>query len=113
MDIGEPVAKGYFDDSQTTGQVLALGGYMGNLFSWEDFDHMWRMVLATHDVPYFHMREMQDPNGVYAKWYPAKKHEAKLEAFFSDLAKVIYHGGLYPFCCLVRLKDLVPTFPGK
>src|SRR5262249_81389 len=87
-------------------EVWALGGYMGNPLSWEDFDNMWPMALANHDVPYFHMREMQDPNGVFAKWYPAKDHQAELADFFSGLAKRIYQSGLRSFCCLVRLKDL-------
>jgi hypothetical protein len=104
--VSEFAAKGYFDDSQTTGQAWSLSGYMGNPYAWEDFDGLWRIALDTHGVPYFHMREMQDPDGVYAKWYPAKKHEAELAAFFSDLAKVIRQCHLYPFSCLVRLKDL-------
>jgi hypothetical protein len=99
-------AKGYFDDSQTTGQVWSLGGYMGNPYAWEDFEDYWRRALAKHGVAYFHMREMQNPKGVYAKWYPAKEHEAELAAFFSDLAEVIRECHLYPFSCLVRLKDL-------
>lgn len=98
--------KGYFDDSQTSGQVWAIGGYVGEHSDWDDFEATWAMALANHQVPYFHMREFQDPNGVYRKWYPAKDHEAELADFFSGLGKVIYRSFLQPFSCLVRLKDL-------
>jgi len=98
--------KGYFDDSQTKGQLWVLAGYVGGPLHWEEFDATWPMALANHDVPYFHMREMQDPNGVYGKWYHAGEHKRELANFFEDLTKVIGRSGLVPFSSLVRLKDL-------
>jgi hypothetical protein len=100
------VAKGYFDDSQTTGRVWAIGGYVGNEFCWEDFDVMWPMALANHEMPYFHMKEMADPNGIYKKWHPPQEHQAELADFFSGLATVIRQTSLNGFCCLVRIADL-------
>jgi hypothetical protein len=100
------VIKGYLDDSQTPGQFWALGGYVGRPVRWNEFDEMWPMALANHDVPYFHMRELRKPNGIFSKWYPAKDHEAELKDFFAGLAKVIEQSRLEPFCCLVRVKDL-------
>jgi hypothetical protein len=104
--VSDVLPKGYFDDSLTGGQIWVLGGYVGNAFHWDEFDPSWKIALDTHEVPYFHMREMQNPKGVYAKWYPANEHKAELAAFFGDLAKVIDRSVLTPFCCLVRLKDL-------
>jgi hypothetical protein len=64
------LAKGYFDDTQTSGKVWGIGGYVGGHLHWDHFDAMWPMILSTHEVPYFHMREMADPNGVFSKWHP-------------------------------------------
>ncbi|MBR1217644.1 hypothetical protein JQ557_06570 [Bradyrhizobium sp. U87765 SZCCT0131] len=101
-----PVAKGYFDDSQTNGEVWAIGGYVGSFYQWKAFQQLWPEVLAKHGVPYFHMREMQKPNGVYAKWYPEKEHRQEVASFMGDLAEAIKESNLAGFGCLVRLKDL-------
>jgi hypothetical protein len=92
--ISDVLAKGYFDDSQSTGEVWALGGYMGNPLHWESFDTYWPMALTNAEVPYFHMREMADPNGIFAKWLPHEEHREEVANFFSDLAKVISHSML-------------------
>jgi hypothetical protein len=100
------VIKGYFDDSQTTGQLWAVAGYLGDDQSWAQYEALWPLVLATHEVPYFHRREMSDPNGAFKKWYPAPEHEAELAAFQADLAKVIGQSGLKAFGSIVRIRDL-------
>lgn len=100
------VVKGYFDDSQTTGKVWALGGYTGGFHHWAEFDSKWRIALAIHDVPYFHMREVSDPKGPFAKWLPSQGHQFEWAAFFGDLAKVINGARLTSICCLVRMEDL-------
>jgi hypothetical protein len=69
------LAKGYFDDSQTSEEIWTIGGYVGGLLHWEAFEALWPLVLATHEVPYFHMREMADPRGVFSKWHPPEDHE--------------------------------------
>jgi hypothetical protein len=100
------LARGYFDDTQTPGEIWSIGGYVGGEFQWEEFARSWPMALANHDVPYFHMREMADPRGPFAKWHPPEEHESARAAFFADLAKVIGRSGLTGFNCLVRLRDL-------
>jgi hypothetical protein len=52
------------------------------------------------------MKEMQEANGVYSKWYPAKDHEEERAKFFSDRAGAIRTSALFGICCLVRLDDL-------
>jgi hypothetical protein len=104
--ISDVLAKGWFDDSQSSGEVWVLGGYMGNPLHWETFDTYWPMALANAEVPYFHMREMADPRGPFAKWMPHSEHRTEVENFFSDMAKVIMHSNLTGFCGAVRIKDL-------
>jgi hypothetical protein len=57
--------KGYADDSRPNNRIWAVGGYAGHDLQWEKFEADWPKMLAKHGVPYFHMREMGDPNGVY------------------------------------------------
>jgi hypothetical protein len=104
--ISNFLAKGWFDDTLTNGKVLNIGGYVGSHGHWEEFENGWPMALANHGVPYFHMREMADPGGPFAKWHPPEEHEPERAAFFLDLAKVIGRSYLTGFNCTVRLEDL-------
>ncbi|MGP0095285.1 MAG: hypothetical protein ACLPKB_35830 [Xanthobacteraceae bacterium] len=99
-------ATGYFDDSRTDGQVFTVAGFVGASPPWEQFEKEWPLMLARHDVPYFHMKEMADPNGQFKKWLPPQEHEAEVKAFFSDMASVIGECGFGAFGATVRIKDL-------
>lgn len=97
--------KGWFDDSRR-GLLWAVGGYIGGDHRWECFDDLWPMALANHDVPYFHMKEMRDPNGVFGKWHPPQEHKEELADFFGGPAKVIKQSRLVGIVSLVRQTDL-------
>jgi hypothetical protein len=100
------VFKGYFDDSQTTGETWALAGYVGADHRWEAFEAGWQAALDKHEVPYFHMKEMGKPNGEFKKWHPPQDHEPERAAFFSDLTGVIKRCKLEAFASIVRIGDL-------
>jgi hypothetical protein len=101
------VIKGYADDSRPNDRIWAVGGYAGNELQWERFEELWPKMLERHGVPYFHMREMADPNGVYAKWHPFKDHYDEVAAFFADMTKVIGEECfLRAFFSITRVKDL-------
>ncbi len=100
------INKAYADDSKPNDRVWVLAGYMGHDYQWEDFERAWQEMLDRHDVPYFHMKEMAKPKGVYAKWYPPQEHEGERRAFFKDLTSVINDCYLRPFCSIVRMDDL-------
>jgi hypothetical protein len=100
------VAKGYADDSRKDGHVWIVGGYAGHDLQWEEYESMWPMALANHDVPYFHMREFADPKGVYAKWHPPQDHQEQMADFFGGLTKVIGYCHLRPFFSIARIPDL-------
>jgi hypothetical protein len=100
------VVKGYADDSRPNNRIWAVGGYVGNELQWQFFEYQWQIILAQHDVPYFHMREMADPRGVYGKWHPPEDHYEERAAFFADLSRVINNCWLRPFFSLTRVNDL-------
>lgn len=97
--------KGWLDDSRN-GPIWTVGGYAAAWHRWEFFEGEWPSVLRKHDVPYFHMREMAKPNGVYAKWHPPKEHKAEVAAFMADLAAVIKDSRIVGILSIVRLNDL-------
>lgn len=98
--------KGYADDSRPNDRIWAVGGYCGHDLQWEAFEAAWPKMLAKHGVPYFHMREFGKPNGVYAKWYPAKDHYAEIADFFADMVQVISDCWLRPYWSITRVNDL-------
>jgi hypothetical protein len=99
--------KGWTDDSRRDDRgVWAVGGFVGNDLQWEYFEEHWPKVMAKHGVPYFHMKEMGDPNGVYRKWHPAKEHYDEVAAFFADMILVISYCWLRPVFSLTRMADL-------
>jgi hypothetical protein len=99
------VIKGYFDDSRSD-DVWAIAGFVGFVDQWEEFGQMWPMLLATHEVPYLHMKEMANPNGVYKKWHPQKEHYEEWANFFADVTKVIGRCGIQGFGGIARGPDL-------
>jgi hypothetical protein len=98
--------KGYADDSQRTGRIWTIAGYIGDDRKWDEFENQWMIVLAKHDVPYFHKKEFGQPNGVYAKWYPMEDHYEEIAAFYRDLTQIIIDCWLSPFFSTVRIDDL-------
>lgn len=100
------IVSGYFDDSRTDGTLWVLGGFAGYINQWEHFEELWRAALDTHGVPYFHMREMADPNGVFKKWHPAENHQDEVIAFFKDLIAAIKKSYLHQFGSAVWVRDL-------
>jgi hypothetical protein len=97
--------KGWMDDSRR-GPIWAVGGYIGGDYRWDRFETDWPQALDRHGVPYFHMKEMGNPNGPFGKWHPSQSHREELAAFFGDLAKVIGQSRLVGICSLVRVADL-------
>jgi hypothetical protein len=101
------VIKGYLDDSRSgDGTVWVVAGFVGFVDQWEDFRQNWRMLLATHDVPYLHMKEIVKPNGVYKNWHPSQKHYEEMATFFGDVTKVIGRCGIEGLGGITRVRDL-------
>lgn len=98
--------SGYFDDSQSTGAVWVLAGYVGYRNQWDYFEELWGGALDKHRVPYFHMREMAEPNGTFAKWIPPEDHQGEVIAFFKDLVGALGKCGLRSFTSAVWIDDV-------
>jgi hypothetical protein len=79
------ILKAYFDDSKDN-RVLTIAGYLSDHESWARFDHAWQVVLDRFHVPYLHMSEFWDRDGIYRHIKDDPKEE---EAFFAGIVKVI------------------------
>jgi hypothetical protein len=99
------VIKGTLDDSRRDG-LWAVAGFVGFVDQWEDFEAAWHRLLDTHGIPYLHMKEMGNPEGVYKKWHPPQEHYEETANFFSDVAKTIGRCGIQGFGAITRIRDL-------
>jgi hypothetical protein len=66
------IVTAYIDESGTHGgEFVIVGGVVSTVAKWNDFDRLWRKLLARHGVPYFHGVEFRNRRGVFAKFNPA------------------------------------------
>ena len=100
------ILKGYMDDSQEDNVVWCVGGYVSNDAGWEKYEQLWPKMLARHGVPYLHMNEMGEPNGVYKHWQPRGQHKQEIDAFFKDATGIIRDCKLTGTWSRVRQIDL-------
>jgi hypothetical protein len=98
--------SGYFDDSQEPGDLWVIAGDAGYVNQWKHLECLWNAVLAVHDVPYFHMREMPSRTGPFAKWLPPEDHQEEVIAFFKDLVGAIRKCGLHMVASAAWIKDV-------
>src|SRR5690348_1890852 len=90
----------YFDasyDQPTT--VTVVSGWIGTVHAWERFDTDWKILLASFDVPYFHMREFAHSRGAFEEGW--KGEENKRALFLSRAADIIRTSALYGLGCIV------------
>jgi hypothetical protein len=104
--------KGYFDesgdDSDPQHSALSVAGYLGPAEGWSAFDAEWRGVLRKFDVPYLHMRELQNRRGAFKSWAKGNPEaDARAASFFGELAGVIGRAKLEAFGAVVVLSDLI------
>ncbi len=59
----------YFDASKPKTRMM-VAGFVSTLAEWAQFEIAWRLILAKHDVPYFHMKEFNAHQGAFRhpKW---------------------------------------------
>jgi hypothetical protein len=77
----------YFDESHDERfRLMFICGWVATAEQWREFEYGWKLFLAKHDVPYFHMREFAHSRGPFAKW---KGKEGTRRAFMQGAAQII------------------------
>lgn len=94
--------KAYFDDSKNP-QLLTIGGYLSDVDSWGRFESAWKQVLDDFSVPYLHMKETWDRDGIYKHIKEKPDDEA---IFFHRLAMAIKDHTKFCTQTTVLLDDL-------
>lgn len=81
------MVTGYFDEAGGRDQgFMVVAGWAATVEQWERFQIDWRLVLAKHNVPYLHMKELSAFDGPYRKWKDAPGPRAN---FLRDAAEVV------------------------
>ena len=65
----------HIDESGTHGSSphLIMGGIVGRLGQWADFDKLWRRMLRQEDIEYYHTKSMKNGIGPFKGWRPERK----------------------------------------
>jgi len=99
--------RAYFDDSNDPRDkrhaILVMGGYVANLDQWKEFETLWQAALDEAQVPYFHLKEFGDKNGIYRdlKANPERERE-----FVRSMVKAITSTVQFCPVTAIRLDEL-------
>lgn len=61
-------------------------GWISTVARWERFEIDWKLLLASNNLPYFHMKEFSQSTGPFRKWRDAEETRRR---FISDAAEII------------------------
>ena len=90
----------YFDASYDQPRtVTVVSGWIGGVHAWERFDTDWKILLAKHELPYFHMREFAHSRGAFEHGW--KGEENKRALFLSRAVDIIGTCALQGVACIV------------
>jgi hypothetical protein len=81
---------------------LAVCGYVASLERWKRFEADWKRMLALHEVPYLHMKELAHFKGPYKKW---KDNENGRIALLRDAGAIVCGYAEYGFLSAVWYGD--------
>jgi len=90
----------YMDEAgdKKTGFILVCG-WLSTAALWEQFEIDWRLLLASYNVPYFHMKEFSQSTGPFKKW---KDAEVTRKRFISEAIDITRHRLQQCFFCSVK-----------
>jgi len=91
---------GYFDEAggKDIGFTFVCG-WISTAEQWEKFETDWRLLLSSHDLPYFHMKEFAHSSGPFEKWRTAEGSRRK---FLMQAADIIHSVAQRAFICGVQ-----------
>jgi hypothetical protein len=92
----------YFDCSHggLKDGTFAVSGWLSTAERWHEFSADWQSILASYQVPYFHMKEFAHSRGAYSSGW--KGDEPKRGAFIQELIGAISHHAMAGFACLAE-----------
>lgn len=99
--------RAYLDDSgsptQQGNDTLVIGGYVSDVGGWRYFEELWKAALDRAEVPYFHMKEFGNPNGLYNH---LKDGAEKEKEFIGSLVDAILSSIHFTPISAIKLSEL-------
>lgn len=91
---------GYFDEAgdKQCGFTFVCG-WISNVELWERFECDWKILLGSHNLPYFHMKEFSQSTGLFRKF---KSNEGSRRKFLGQAADIIHSVAQRAFICGVH-----------
>jgi len=101
------ILRAYLDDSGDATNLdhafMTVAGYLADEDGWRHFERRWKEELDRAEVPYLHMREFGDRNGIFQH---IKQNIVEEADFVASLKGVIYESVSFCTQTTIRLKDL-------
>jgi hypothetical protein len=79
---------------------IVVNGWLSTLSKWDSFEVDWRLLLASYNLPYFHMKHFSQSTGPFSNW---KGNETKRRIFLSNVAEIIKSHVQWGAACAVPL----------
>lgn len=81
--------QAFFDEAGGADHgFIAVCGWIATVERWRQFESDWNAMLARFGIPYFHLKELSQFKGPYAKWIPGDAHPERDECF-KEAARII------------------------
>jgi len=96
----------YMDESGTHGpsDYMIMGGIVGRLGQWVDYDKRWNRLLKKNLLTYFHSKKLRAREGEFKNW-----SDGSAAAIIRDIDKLQNRNSLFRFVTLVK-KDEFQKF---
>ncbi len=106
----------YIDESGTHGaEVMTIGGLVGRLGQWRQFDLKWNKLLRNEEIPYFHLRKFKhdqppfrETKPPHRSWQPKRK-----DRVLRAVDRIIHRNTLFGFTIALSASDYAGIYlPG-
>jgi len=97
----------FIDESGTHGSSphLIMGGIVGRLGQWAEFDKLWRKMLRQEGIEYYHTKSMKSEHGPFKGWRPERK-----SALVKRIGKIKEKASLFGFSIKVIKSEYVEHY---
>jgi hypothetical protein len=97
----------YLDESGTHSEspVLIMGGIVGRLEQWADYDRKWDRLRKNHGFTCFHSKELKNGNGEFRNWSDFSKQK-----LIRDLDKHHNTNSLFRFVTVVNKQEFIESY---
>lgn len=90
---------------------LLVAGFVASVSDWLDFDAAWYARLGEDGLPYFHMQEFAQSDGIFSEGW--KGDESRRRSLLGDLYKIIHSHVYRKFGSAVLNPELNRTLSAK